>query len=205
MTPNISSYLRRKNMHHTTKKILDAITGLAAENGSPPTLREIAHEAGLSSTWPVRYHLKKLADKGYIKMKKNLSRGIELLRPTTGIPLLGRISAGKPIDVVENVDEYINSVTDVFGARNVFALRIKGDSMEGAGIFNNDIVFVQKQAKAENGEIVAALLGSEATVKRYHVTKEGITLVAENPAYEPIISKDVIVLGKVIGSMRKLG
>ena len=187
-----------------TKKILDAIVRLRNEEGRPPTLRALAKAAGLSSTWTVRHHLKKLAEEGYIKMKNSISRGIELLKPASGLPLLGRISAGLPIDAVENTEEHIDGVAEYFGIKDGFALRVKGDSMTGAGIFDGDIVFVRKQSTANTGDIVAALIGEEATVKRFYGGEKGIELRAENPKYGPLIPKQVKIMGKVTGVMRKI-
>jgi len=190
-------------LKNKTKKILEIINNWFREYNYPPTLRELAQESGLKSTWTVRYHLKKLAAQGFIKIKKNLSRGIELTRGY-GIPLLGRISAGLPIEAIENIDKYINGISDLFGVKEVFGLRITGDSMTGAGIFNGDIVIIKKQSKAENGEIVAALIDNEATVKKFYKNKNSVKLVAENPKYAPIISQNIQIIGKVIGVIRKI-
>jgi repressor LexA len=187
-----------------TRRVLDALNEWFASNSAPPTLRELSQKAGFSSTWPLRHHLKKLADMGYISVKKGLSRGIEPVKNMRGIPLLGRISAGLPIDAVENVEEHIDSISEMFGLRDMFALRVAGDSMIGAGIYDGDTVIIRKQRTASEGEIVAALLGSEATVKRFYKTAEGVKLVAENPKYNPIISKEARVMGKVVGVIRKI-
>jgi repressor LexA len=191
-------------MTDKTRQVFEAIQMHFREQGSPPTLRELAKKTGFSSTWPLRLHLKKLADEGYINMKKGLSRSMELLKPAAGIPILGRISAGLPIEAAENVEEHIDSITDMFGLKDMFALHVAGDSMIGAGIYDGDTVIIRKQKSAANGEIVAALIGTEATVKRYYVTDEGMTLKAENPKYAPIISKEAGIMGKVVGVIRKL-
>jgi repressor LexA len=186
-----------------TKKILEIINNWMQEYRYPPTLRELARESGLKSTWTVRYHLKKLINQGFIKIKKGLSRGIEL-NYGYGIPLLGKISAGIPIEAIENIDKYINGISDLFGSKDIFALKVKGNSMIGAGIFDGDIVIIKKQPKAENGEIIAALIENEATVKRFYKEKNSIKLVAENPEYEPIVADNIQIIGKVIGVIRKL-
>ena len=188
----------------STRRVLEALKGWFEEHKTPPTLRELAGQAGFSSTWPLRHHLKKLSAQGYINMKKGLSRGIELVKSSAGIPLIGRISAGLPVDAVENVEEHIDSISDMFGLKDMFALRVAGDSMTGAGIFDGDTVIIRKQKSANEGEIVAALLGAEATVKRFYRTSDGVKLVAENPKYDPIISKETRVMGKVVGVIRKL-
>jgi repressor LexA len=148
--------------------------------------------------------LKKLAEAGYIDMKKNLSRGMELLKRTYGIPMIGRISAGVPVDAVENIEYHIDSVAEMFGVKNTFALRVQGDSMEGEGIFDGDTVIVKQQKTAADGDIVAALLGTDATVKKFFMTPEGVKLMPANPKYAAIVSKEIQVLGRVIGVLRKL-
>ena len=102
------------------------------------------------------------------------------------------------------MEEHIDSISEMFGLRDMFALRVAGDSMIGAGIYDGDTVIIRKQRTASEGEIVAALLGSEATVKRFYKTAEGVKLVAENPKYNPIISKEARVMGKVVGVIRKI-
>ncbi len=184
-------------------RVLNSIITWLKENNHPPTLRELCRESGLKSTWTIRHHLRKLEEAGYLKLKEGLSRGIFLLKKSTGIPLLGKVSAGKPFEAIENIEglidlNYIFSCTD-----NIFALKVKGDSMINAGIFDGDIVFVKKQATAVNGDIVAAIIDEEATVKRFKKTETGVKLLAENPKYEPIISKNVKIAGKVIGVIRK--
>ena len=190
-------------MKKQTKKVLDAISALVKENNQTPTLRELAAEAGYSSTWTVRHHLKKLADAGYIKVRNSISRGIELLQPIHGIPVIGRISAGKPVDAHENIEGYIENVPDFMGSTGMFALKVKGDSMEGEGILDGDVVFVKKQETAVNGDIVAALVEEEATVKKFYMAGDSVKLMPANPRYEPIISKEIKVLGKIIGVVRR--
>ncbi len=190
-------------MKETTKKILTAIQEGFKKRGIPPTLREIASAAGLKSTWTVRYHLKKLVSEGYIDMKQSLSRGISLARETGGIPVLGRIRAGKPEEAIENAGEHIESLSVFFGGGEMFALRVKGDSMIEAGIFEGDVVIVKKQNTADNGDIVAAMVDSEATVKKFRRKGRVISLEAANPAYEPIVSGEIGIMGKVTGVMRR--
>lgn len=191
-------------LKNRTLHVMESIKSWFEENDRPPTLRELSKEAGYSSTWPLRYHLKKLAEAGYINMKKNLSRGMELLKPVYGIPMVGRISAGRPINAAENIEYRIDSVAEMFGVKNTFALRVQGDSMKDAGIFDGDTVIIKQQKTAANGDIVAALLGSEATVKKFFLTPDGIRLEPANPEYEPIVSKEIKILGRVIGVLRKL-
>jgi repressor LexA len=185
------------------KKVLDAVRDWFKRHNSPPTLRELCRVTGLNSTWTIRHHLRKLETAGYVKVKGGLSRSIALSGGFSGIPLLGRISAGKPIDAIENVDNNIE-LKDMFsGIENIFALKVKGDSMTGAGIFDGDIVFVRKQASAVSGEIVAAVLNDEAVVKRLQRAGNTVKLLSENPKYEPITAKEIKVAGKVVGILRK--
>ena len=191
------------NLSKQTQKVMKAVESLVKNHDYPPTLREIAAKSGLSSTWTVRHHLKKLKDAGLIKIKNNISRGIEIMTHTSGIPLVGIISAGKPIDAIENIDGYMGDFPGFFGSKDVFALRIKGDSMKEDGIFDGDIVIIKKQASASDGDIVAAMYNDEATVKRYKFTKKGIKLIPANPKYSPVTSKEITVLGRVTGVIRK--
>jgi len=185
------------------KRVLDAAIAWVKENNHPPTLRELCRKSGLRSTWTIRHHLKKLEEAGCLKLKEGLSRGIFLLKKNTGIPLLGKISAGKPIESIENIEDTIDLNSMFSNIDNLFALKIKGDSMINAGIFDGDIVFVKKQATAVNGDIVAAIIGEEATVKRFKKTETGVKLLPENPKYEPIVSKNIKIAGKVVGILRR--
>lgn len=185
------------------KRVLDSITDWLKENSHPPTLRELCRKSGLKSTWTIRHHLKKLEEAGYLKLKEGLSRGIFLKRKNTGIPLLGKISAGKPIEAIENVEDTIDLNYMFSNIDNIFALKIKGDSMINAGIFDGDIVFVKKQSTAVTGDIVAAIIDDEATVKRFKKTESGVRLIPENPKYEPITAKNIKIAGKVVGIIRK--
>ena len=134
-------------------------------------------------------------------MKKNLSRSIELTAQQAGIPLLGRISAGLPIYAAENVERHIHSVVDIFGVKDMFALSVKGDSMINAGINQGDLVIIRRQPVAENGEIVAALIDNEATIKRLKMDNGKVLLMPENEKYSPIevtYREDFRILGKLI-------
>ena len=185
------------------RKVLEALRGWFTDNNYPPTLRELCKKTGLSSTWTIRHHLKKLELAGFIRMKEGLSRGITLLAGFAGVPLVGKISAGRPIDAIENIDSTVE-LKDMFsGIDSIFALKVKGDSMTGAGIFDGDLVFVRKQQSAVNGDIVAAIINEEAVVKRFEMTGNAVKLISENPKYAPIISREVKLAGKVVGILRK--
>ncbi|MBI5361119.1 MAG: transcriptional repressor LexA [Planctomycetes bacterium] len=192
-----------ENAHSKSReKILSCLQEWIDSRGCPPTLRELAEAAGFKSTCTVRYHLKKLRDAGLVRLKQGISRGIMPVKRPMEIPILGRISAGAPIDAIENIEGYI-AFSDMFREiGNIFALRVKGDSMVNAGILDNDIVFIRKQQTAQNGEIVAALLGDEAVVKRLELKAKSVRLISENPRYKPIVSNDIKILGKVIFVLR---
>ncbi|OGS21094.1 MAG: repressor LexA [Elusimicrobia bacterium RIFOXYA2_FULL_39_19] len=192
-----------KKISGTTKRVLDTINQWFKTRHYPPTLRELAQTLNFSSTWPVRYHINKLIELGYLKMDKKISRGLGLTQKNTGIPVLGRVSAGLPVDAVENIEEHIDLSAEFKKENGIFALKVKGDSMKDAGILEGDTVFVRKQPTAANGDIVVALIGDEALVKKYFITPQGIKLVAANPKYKPLVSKEAVILGKVISVLRK--
>jgi repressor LexA len=201
------------------KMILDFIQDTVAKQGYPPTVREIGEGIGLRSSSTVHAHLGKLEEKGYIRRDPTKPRAIEIIAPpsspalppqiqtaaTVTVPVLGRVAAGLPILAEENIEDYINVPTDfVKQGASQFCLRVKGDSMSEAGILDGDMVLVRQQNSAENGEIIVAMLGDEATVKRFYRLKDKVKLQPENPHYEPIYSRDVVILGKVIAVFRLL-
>lgn len=174
-----------------------------AQDGVPPTVREICAAADIKSTSTVHSYLKLLEDEGYITRKSGLNRAIRVAGENVArVPLLGRVTAGKPILAVEEVEDYVPYSGGGYQPGELFALRVIGDSMINAGILSGDIVIVRKTPTAENGEIVVALIGDEATVKRLYRENGHIRLQPENEAYEPIIVDEAIVLGKVISLLR---
>jgi repressor LexA len=198
--------------------ILQYIIKKVKESGYPPTIREIAKAVNLSSSATIHSHLKKLEELGYIKRDPSKPRAIELnssliknnrLSDSTNdniifVPVIGQIAAGTPILAEENIEDYLPLTSDfVKGSNEVFVLHVKGDSMVNAGILDKDYIIVRKQDTAMNGEIVAALLEDEATVKRFFKKSNSIKLMPENDYMEPIEVKDVKILGKVIGVIRK--
>ncbi len=194
-------------LNERAKEIHTFIQRFRKERGSAPTIREIGEHFHISSTNGVRYYLNMLEKAGYIRRNRKISRGIgpaAALRPA-GIPVLGRVAAGQPILAEENMSGTLD-VTDLFGqTEELFALRVRGDSMVDAGILEGDYVIVRKQETARPGEIVVALIEDEATVKRYQPRRGHIELVAENPRYEPIVvDRDASfrVLGTVRGVVR---
>ncbi len=188
------------------KRVLKFIYQTISRNRLPPTIREIAKQFGFNSTGTVRDYLKALVHKGYIKVSPHKSRAIELVREAIfSIPILGGVRAGLPAVAVEDVEGYLNLDSLFLADEESFVLRVKGDSMNGAGILPDDLVVVKKQNMAQTGEIVVALKGEEATVKILRRRDNNYYLEAANPAYPPIsITDDVSILGKVINVIRKL-
>jgi repressor LexA len=200
------------------QEIFDFIRKYSARYGYPPTVRDIGKAVGLASSSTVHAHLANLEKIGLLRRDPSKPRAIELLdravgtavesvkgivRPE-GLPVLGSVAAGQPMLAEENIEEYV-SIPDIAGGRDgEYLLRIRGDSMKDAGILEGDHVVVHPQETARNGEIVVALLGEEATVKRYFKESDHIRLQPENEAMEPIRSKEVKVLGRVVGLLRQV-
>ena len=193
-------------------EILDYLRAAIEGRGMPPTIREIGQEFGIRSTKGVEDHLAALERKGYIRRERNKSRAIEISdRPDLSgarvLPLLGRIAAGAPTLAVENQSGTFVMDESLVGGGQTFMLRVAGDSMKNASILDGDLVVVRVQESAKNGEIVAARVGDEATVKRFWREAGGIQLLAENEAYDPIVvdpDQDFAVLGKVVGVFRQI-
>lgn len=183
------------------EEILSFLTTFTQENGYAPSVREICQAVGLKSTASVHYHLAELNRQGRIVMDGMKKRAISVLEQTPAgkIPILGVVTAGQPILAVEHIEGYL----PWDGAPDCFALRVRGDSMTGAGILSGDKVVVRPQNTAENGEIVVAMLDDEATVKRFHRGSDGIWLLPENPAYDPIDGRFASILGKVKAVIRE--
>lgn len=194
-----------ENLTPKQRRVLDFILERLHTVGSPPTIREIARHFGFSSTGSPRVHLRALAKKGYLRLNPQISRGIEVLARAIGIPIVGRVKAGGPELAVEDVEGYLDLSRLFPGEESLFALRVKGDSMVGMGIMDGDLVIVRRQPSAKEGEIVVALIGEEATVKRFFKESEGVRLEPANPAYEPIVSRDAIIVGRVVGLIRGYG
>lgn len=188
-------------MSRTSSKraeIMEFLQNFVAEKGYSPSVREIMHGVGLNSTASVHYHLSELKRTGAISMDESKNRTISLPN-AKGVPIIGVVTAGQPILAVENIEGYL----PWDGERDCFALRVRGDSMIEAGILSGDKVIVHPQPVAENGEIVVALLGDEATVKRLKRSNGEVWLMPENPAYSPIDGRDAIILGKVRAVIRE--
>ena len=197
------------------KQIFKYILQEINKKGYPPSVREIGKAVGLKSPASVHSHLKTLEKLNYIRRDPSKPRAIEVLynkddteqmrKEMIDIPLVGKVTAGEPILAEENIEDYFPVPADYLKttSKDFFMLKVKGDSMINAGIHDGDLVIAQKQNNANNGEIVIGLIEDEATVKSYYKEKDHIRLQPENDNYEPILSKNVHVLGKVVGLYRK--
>jgi repressor LexA len=199
------------NLTKRQQEIADFIKHHAAKYGYPPTVREIGKAVGLASSSTVHAHLANLEKYGILKRNPAKPRAMELLFDRarkaitpSGLPLVGTVAAGQPILAEENIEEYVQVPTIGGGEEGEYVLQVSGDSMRDAGILENDYVVVRRQETARDGDIVVALLGEEATVKRYFKEKDHIRLQPANDAMKPIRSSDVRVLGKVVGVFRKV-
>ncbi len=192
------------------QKVYEFIRQQVSRMGFPPSVREIAQTFEIS-TRAAYDHLRAIEKKGFIRRDRYKYRSIELTDTSSpafvravSVPILGQIAAGAPILAEENVEDTFPLPMDLVREEdNVFMLRVRGDSMINAGIFDGDLVAGRQQNIANNGEIVAAMIENEATVKRFFKDRGQIRLVAENPAYEPIVTQDCEILGKVILSIRR--
>ena len=193
-------------INKTQQAVLDYIQRVIEERGVAPSVREIGEAVGLRSTSTVQYNLNALEKAGYIERDPNLKRTIRLTgggARSVSVPLLGTVTAGMPILAQEQIEEYIPAAVDRNG--EYFALHVRGDSMINAHILDGDIIIVRHTPVAKNGDIVVALIGDEATVKRFYKEKGGFRLQPENDEYEPILVKEVAVLGKVVSLIRNYG
>jgi repressor LexA len=199
------------------QEIFDFIKRYSAKYGYPPTVRDIGKAVGLASSSTVHAHLANLEKIGLLRRDPSKPRAIEMLdraassaassvrslvRP--GLPLVGQVAAGQPVLAEENIEDYIQTPTFAGGNDGEYLLRVRGESMKDVGILEGDLVVVRPQDTAADGDIVVALVGEEATVKRFFQESDHIRLQPENETMEPILSRDVRVLGKVVGLMRSL-
>jgi repressor LexA len=193
------------------RMVLDFLKDWCSKNPYPPSVREIQRELGISSTATVQWYLDKLQEKGYIRRHPLKPRTIELLEgikrsKVVEVPVIGRVRAGEPLLASENIEDVIALDADIVPHPDeTFMLRVEGDSMSGAGILDGDYVVVRKQPTALDGEIVVALLGDEATVKRFYKDEARVVLKPENPAFRPIYTVEASIIGKVVGVFRRLG
>ena len=210
-----------KDLTKRQQEIFDFIKRYSASHGYPPTVRDIGKAVGLASSSTVHAHLANLEKVGMLRRDPSKPRAIELLDKATatatsavdavksavlpgGLPLVGHVAAGQPLLAEENIEEYVHIPEIAGGEEGEYLLRVRGDSMIKAGIMPDDVVVVRKQDTAADGEIVVALVGEEATVKRFFREDDHIRLQPENDALEPIRSREVNVLGRVVGVMRRV-
>ena len=202
------------NLTKRQQEIFDFVKRYSARYGYPPTVRDIGKAVGLASSSTVHAHLANLEKVGLLRRDPSKPRAIEMLdkavegvknvvRPN-GLPLVGQVAAGQPVLAEENIEEYIDVPGLAGGEDGEYLLRVRGDSMKDAGILEADHVVVRPQNTAKDGEIVVALVGEEATIKRFFKEADHVRLQPENPAMEPIRSREVRVLGRVVGVMRKV-
>jgi repressor LexA len=200
-------------MTRRQQEIFDFIKRYAAKTGYPPTVREIGKAVGLASSSTVHAHLANLEKYGVLRRDPTKPRAIELLfdkakkavLPDEGaLPLVGRVAAGSPVLAEENIEDYVQVPSVAGGDEGEYVLQVSGESMRDAGILAGDYVVVHRQKSARDGDIVVALLGDEATVKRFFRESDHVRLQPENPSMEPIRSREVEVLGRVVGVFRKV-
>lgn len=197
------------------ERVLNELKKYLAKKGYPPTVRELCELTNLNSTATIHVHLDHLQEKGYIKKDKEKNRTIELLVPNeydekndtvVSLPLLGKVTAGNPIEAIQRPDEYFDVPAFMINPKKeTFSLNVSGDSMINVGIHDNDIILVERSNTANNGEIVVAMNeNNEVTVKTFYKEKDHIRLQPENDALEPIILNNATILGKVVGLYRKM-
>jgi repressor LexA len=193
------------------QEIFDFIKRYSAKHGYPPTVRDIGRAIGLTSSSTVHAHLANLEKIGLLRRDPTKPRALELLvegakkvvQPA-GLPLVGRVAAGAPILAEENIEDYVDVPALAGGESGEYILRVAGDSMRDAGILDGDFVVVQRRDTAANGDIVVALVGEEATVKRYFAEHDHIRLQPENEDFEPIRTREAQILGRVVGVFRRV-
>ena len=194
------------------QEILEYIKQEILNKGYPPAVREICEAVHLKSTSSVHSHLETLEKNGYIRGDPTKPRAIEIIddnfnltrREVVNVPILGQVAAGQPLLAVENIENYFPIPTEFMPNAETFMLKVKGDSMINAGIFNGDKILVQKQSDAQNGDIVVALVDDSATVKTFYKENGHYRLQPENDTMDPIIVNECSILGKVFGIMRFL-
>jgi len=196
------------------KSILRGIHEIYQATGAPPTVRELGQRVGLSSSCTVQRHLDALERKGYIRRNRTKARSVEIIRSpdpamvrrrSVSVPLVGQVAAGQPVLAEENIEEVYALPADLVGGGETFMLRVKGDSMIEDGLFDGDFVVVRRQSAAENGDVIVALMGDEATVKRFYRENGRVRLQPSNSAMQPIYAEpdQIAIIGKVILGLRR--
>lgn len=201
-----------KGLTRRQRQILDYVIEYSRRRGYPPSVRDIGNALQLTSSSTVHSHLSALEKKGYLRRDPSKPRAIEVLKDpaslphkrVVSLPVVGRVTAGAPILAEQNIEDSFSLPEDFVGSGECFLLRVRGDSMVGAGIFDGDYLVVRKQSHAQNGDIVVARIGDEATVKRFYREGDRIRLQPENPAMEPIYTREAVIEGKAVGLVRRL-
>jgi repressor LexA len=203
-----------KELTKRQQEIYDFIRKYSAKYGYPPTVRDIGKAVGLASSSTVHAHLANLEKVGVLRRDPSKPRALELLDRATdavksvvkpgGLPLVGNVAAGSPILAEENIEDYVSVPEIAGGDEGEFVLTVRGDSMKNVGIMEGDYVVVRPQEIADDGQIVVALVGEEATVKRFFREEDHVRLQPENETMEPIRSREVRVVGRVVGVLRKV-
>ena len=192
-----------KTLSKSQSKILEFLRD-CSDSGRVPSVREICDHTGLSSTSTVHHHLKALEEKGLIIREHGVNRCIQIAgeEKSASVPVLGKVAAGIPITAIQDIECYVPVPEQLKRGRELFALRVQGESMINAGILDGDIVIVHRTPVAENGEIVVAMVEDSATVKRFYKENGRFRLQPENDSFEPIIVDEVVLLGKVVSLIR---
>lgn len=186
------------------KKALELIRSNIQKTGYPPTVRELCKSLGVNSSATAFKYLKILEKKGYIKREKEKTRAIKITAQVHDFPLVGKVAAGNPLLALQEYTEVIPLPEELAGSPDSFLIQVEGDSMIGDHILDGDYVMIKPQNNADNGDIVIALINQEeVTVKRFYKSKEKITLKPSNPAYQPIVTREITILGKVTGIIRR--
>ncbi len=202
-----------QKLTHRQRQVFDFIRTCAEKSGSAPTLEEICSHFDFKSRNSARQHLRLMEKKGHLELLPGRARGIRLPQQSAGpqpvslVPLVGRIAAGDPIGAIEHVEATIAVPNNLWRGDNLFALRVRGDSMIGAGIFDGDIAVVNAQPVAENGTIAAVVIGDDITLKRCFRSANDIRLRAENSRYSDLVidprdSDDIRIVGVLVGTLR---
>lgn len=204
--------MAREQLSDKQQQILEFIKRRILDKGYPPAVREICEAVNLRSTSSVHSHLETLERNGYIHRDPTKPRAIEIIdddfnlarREIINIPVVGTVTAGEPILAVQNIEDYFPMLPDRISNKNTFMLHVRGESMINAGIFDGDLVIVEQQSTAENGDIVVAMIEDSATVKTFYKEDGYYRLQPENDSMEPIIVNEVSIIGKVVGLYRSM-
>ena len=202
--------MNNTTLNHQEERVFKYIKEKIQTTGYPPSVREICAALGFKSTSSAHQYIERLADKGYISKDDLKTRAIKIVgtESTIPLPIVGKVAAGEPILAQENIEDYFSIGESFFNKDSLkndnFILKVQGESMINAGINNGDYIIVSKQNTARNGQIVVAMIDGDATVKTFYKEKDHVRLQPENDTMEPIIVRDVEIVGKVIGLFRKI-